>query len=185
MIDRQRKRALAALAAAAAACAISLTAVCVEGRISDLAARTVQYERRLSQVSQDRSGSDGLTSRVAAEQLGSLETRLYRERAHFYGTGELSLTEFSSQIEHTLTSTGLTIRRFRPIDPDGGQGGTTLVEFVVRGRATSLLAFLAQISRSPKYRPIARIAIHRLAHAGFVDATFRIGYEEVEVVGPQ
>lgn len=188
MIGKQRRAILALFGAVAAACTVSLVVFSIKGCISDLAARTARYERRLSENSQDQSGGgteDGLSSRKSSSDLEVLIAQIDRQCAHFYGAGELSLAEFSSQIQDRLTSAGLTIRRYRPVDHEGTQHGTTLVEFVVQGRAVSFLAFLAEVSRSPKYCPIPRMTIRRLARAGFVEATFRIGYEAIEMDGSQ
>jgi len=190
MADRMRRPLLILLAIVVVAAVSSIVAFTMHEHILSLNAEITRYQKLVMQLkdiaAQSPSGSSSTDgSRSVAFSLSTLQDKIAEERDRYYLPGSMTTSQFASSIEEELLADGLTVVRYRPIQHRTGNNSHD-VEFVVRGPGDAVLTFLRHNVSNGKYRYIRDISVHSAASdavtAGsrIVDATLRVGYEQID-----
>ncbi len=185
MIDRIRLVLLSILILVALASGTTIVTTVVRSRIDVLSSQITHYERQISMMRSRAAAQSAAGGPNGAGDPATLGRALAEETSRYYRPRETSLYAFSSEIQGKLEKHGLSIARYRPVTDSSDAHDSSLVEFVVQGNADALIGFLRDVANGQKYKTIRNLTIQRRAVANQIDATFRIGYEEIPVDGSQ
>ena len=113
-----------------------------------------------------------------AEQAGLQDTiqELKRaetaELARYYRGGEMDLYRFGSMVNALFARHRITVQRFRTVT----EASPPVLELSARGTSSSFMAFLSDVSASPRYWTIPYLRIRSPSSDGTVTCELQIGY---------
>jgi len=167
-VTRQRRILLGLLAASAALAALGSFAFVQADRLRTAGEQVAFLRKQYVKLQPDpQTEQSGLQDRI--QELKRAETA---ELARYYDAGEMDLYRFGGMVNALLARHRISVQRVRTVT----EAAPSVLELSARGTSSSFMAFLSDVSASPRYWTIPYLHIQSPSGDGTVTCELQIGY---------